>query len=696
MAGGVELATAYVSLVVSGKGISQGVARELSGVEGQASQTGTKAGQKMGGNLSKAFAPGLKKVGDGMRSLRGPALVGLGAFALGAKGAIDAASDLNEEISKGQQIFGKQASAIEAFADTAATSLGQSKQQALAAASTFGIIAQGAGLSGKAATDFSKQFTTLASDLASFNNSTPQEAIDAIGAAMRGEAEPIRRFGVMLDDATLKAQAMKLGLIDNVKQALTPQQKALAASQAIMAQTGKAQGDFARTSQGAANQQRIMAAKTEDLKAKLGQQLLPVYIQLQSALSKTLDWMSRHESTVKKVAIVVVGLAAAVIAVNAAMSVATAVTAAWNGVTAASAAVQRAATAASLGTRIGLAALAVQTAVTSAVTKAAAAAQWLLNAAMSANPITLVVIAIAALVAAFVLAWKNSETFRAIVTGAWNAIKAATVAVFNFIKGFITLVWNGIKAYFTTVFAIYRTIFTTAWNVIKTVVGGAVNGIKAVITRVFSAVRATISTIFNGIKAVIGGIWRGITSIVTGGATAIYNAVKSIPGKIGGLASSFGSVGKKLIDAFVNGLKGAGNLVSDIAGNIWNAVKGLLNNGIDKLNGALEFKISVLGKSVGINPPDIPHLATGGRAYGGTLAVIGEGREPETVMPDSVMGGFLERMTAAAVANSGGSGRTLLVVEDGRAFRAYVQDIADGVVGAAEQHSGQLGRMGSR
>jgi len=58
-----------------------------------------------------------------------------------------------------------------------------------------------------------------------------------------------------------------------------------------------------------------------------------------------------------------------------------------------------------------------------------AAAQWLLNVAMDANPIGLVVLAIAALVAGFVLAWKHSETFRKIVIGAWNGIKAAAMAV---------------------------------------------------------------------------------------------------------------------------------------------------------------------------------------------------------------------------------------------------------------------------
>ncbi|MGE3448691.1 MAG: hypothetical protein AB7H92_14050 [Microbacteriaceae bacterium] len=69
-----------------------------------------------------------------------------------------------------------------------------------------------------------------------------------------------------------------------------------------------------------------------------------------------------------------------------------------------------------------------------AAAKAWAAAQWLLNAAMSANPIMLVVIAIAALVAAFILAWNHSETFRAIVTGAFDAVLGIVQTVWRWVS----------------------------------------------------------------------------------------------------------------------------------------------------------------------------------------------------------------------------------------------------------------------
>lgn len=211
--------------------------------------------------------------------------------------AIKAASDLNEEVSKSRVIFGDAAGAIEEFADSAARTLGQSKTQALAAAAQFGTFGKSAGLTGPALSEFSTRMVTLASDLASFNNATPEETIFAIGAALRGESEPIRRYGVLLNDATLKARAMEMGLYDGVG-ALDQQARVLAAYQEVLAQTGDAQGDFARTSDGLANQQRILEATFTDLKAQLGEAFLPV---AQDVLGWVLDMMPKIEELIPKV-----------------------------------------------------------------------------------------------------------------------------------------------------------------------------------------------------------------------------------------------------------------------------------------------------------------------------------------------------------------------------------------------------------
>jgi hypothetical protein len=196
------------------------------------------------------------------------------AVKIGLEG-VKAASDLNEEIGKAEVIFGDVSDEIMAFAKTADRALGLTQKEAIAASSTFATFGKAAGLTGKDLSKFSKGATTLASDLASFYNTSADEAITAIGAALRGESEPIRRFGVLLNDATLKTKAMEMGLYDG-KGALDVQAKSLAAYEVILDQTTDAQGDFNRTSEGLAAQQKIFDAQLENLKTTMGQSLLPV------------------------------------------------------------------------------------------------------------------------------------------------------------------------------------------------------------------------------------------------------------------------------------------------------------------------------------------------------------------------------------------------------------------------------------
>jgi hypothetical protein len=253
----------------------------------------------------------LKDVGKSA-AVSGKAMaVGLAAGAYAAYKLAGAASDLAETQSKVKQIFGASADALGAWSDEAATAMGQSKQQALDAASTFGIFGKSAGLAGDDLTDFSKRTTELAGDLASFNNTSPEDAITALGAALRGESEPIRRYGVLLDDATLRNRAMQMGLIETTKTALTPQQKVLAAYQEILAQTTTQQGDFARTSDGMANSQRIAAAEFANAKTELGEGLTPAFTGAFKAAAKALGVFNALPGPVRNTALAVVALGAA-------------------------------------------------------------------------------------------------------------------------------------------------------------------------------------------------------------------------------------------------------------------------------------------------------------------------------------------------------------------------------------------------
>lgn len=217
------------------------------------------------------------------------AFVNLGKSAASAiAAAVGEATSLGEETSKSAVIFGNSASEIAKFADGAAA-IGLSRQAALQATGSFGNLFTAMGLGSAQAASYATTLTSLGADLASFNNSTVDEAVQALGAALRGEAEPIRRFGVLLDEATLKQAALSAGLIASTSASLTPAIKAQAAYAAILKQTTKAQGDFARTGSSLANLSRVIQAQTSNIFSSLGSAFEPLFQSIASATTQVLS-----------------------------------------------------------------------------------------------------------------------------------------------------------------------------------------------------------------------------------------------------------------------------------------------------------------------------------------------------------------------------------------------------------------------
>lgn len=251
--------------------------------------------------VEREFAESSKKIGDNLGSsakraqaeFAETAKQAVGAFAIYKGGqflgdSVQAASDLAEAQSKVGVVFGSSSDSVLKFGDNSAKALGQSKRQALEAAGTFGNLFVAVGLAESQSADMSTTLTALASDLASFNNTSIDEALTALRSGLVGETEPLKRFGVNLNEATLKAKAMSLGLADGTG-VLSSSAKAQAAYALILEQTGTAQGDFARTSDQLANTQRISAAEYDNAKTELGEGLLPIMqtgVEVGGALAK--------------------------------------------------------------------------------------------------------------------------------------------------------------------------------------------------------------------------------------------------------------------------------------------------------------------------------------------------------------------------------------------------------------------------
>jgi phage-related protein len=225
----------------------------------------------------------------------GGAMAGIGTVAVAAMAAVGAAlvstiqpaSDLNETISKTQIVFGDSGAEMVEWGKGSATALGMSQNAALGAAATYGNLFRSMGIGVDTSADMSKNLVGLAGDLASFNNMDPTVVLDSLRAGLTGETEPLKKLGININAVTLQEKAMEMGLWDGVG-TLDAAAKAQASYAIMLGQTSLAQGDFARTSDGLANQQRIMTANFENIKATIGTGLLPIIAPLVGGLNDTL------------------------------------------------------------------------------------------------------------------------------------------------------------------------------------------------------------------------------------------------------------------------------------------------------------------------------------------------------------------------------------------------------------------------
>jgi phage-related protein len=182
---------------------------------------------------------------------------------------------------------------------------------------------------------------------------------------------------------------------------------------------------------------------------------------------------------------------------------------------------------------------AVATGAVTVATTAWTVAQWLLNVALDANPIGIIIIAIAAFVGALILAWQHCGTFRAIVIGAWNAIKGATITDFNAVKAIILAVWGAIKTGASAV----RSVVVGAWNGIRSGATAAFGAVRSFVVGVWNGIKNAAVTAFNAVVTFVRGIPKKITNAIGNLGTILYNAgVSIISGLLKGITDKFEAV----------------------------------------------------------------------------------------------------------------------------------------------------------
>ena len=299
------------------------------------------------------------------------------------------------------------------------------------------------------------------------------------------------------------------------------------------------------------------------------------------------------------------------------------------------------------------------TKISAAATAAWTAVQWALNAALLANPIGLVVVAIAALVAGFIIAYKTSDKFRAIVNKAFAWVLKAAKNVFNWLKSN----WPLIVGILTGPMGMVVVMTIRNWDRIKSTVKGAVaavkgfvsnawNAIKGATSSAWSAVRNSVSGVVDRIKTLMRGLVDWISSIARGILADALKRAGNVFDKIAdGARAAYGAV-KSVLSNMVDFIRRIAGSVGSAASHIANALKSPLNAvirawnsiGIPRVSVSIP-SVKVLGKKIGggsfgFGPypfPDIRPLAKGGVVSSPTLAMVGEGPGREIVAPESLL-----------------------------------------------------------
>lgn len=475
----------------------------FSGATRGAEEAGRESGTRFGGAFKAAITGAL-------------AYVGVQQIAGLYKNFVQEAGDLEQSVGAVDAVFKESAAQMHQWAATASTSVGISKNEYNQFASVLGSMLKNAGTPMEQLGDKTNKLITLGADLASMYGGTTADAIEAISAALRGEMDPIERYGISLNDAMLTQEGLRLG-IQKTGGSFDTQQKQLIVQSLLFKQSADAQGNFYREQDTYQHKTQVLAAQWKDLSAQIGERFLP-------AAGMVAEWLSTQglplfDSFATSIANVAdflrntiqwwgpfaigIGVAAAAFgAYNIAV-------AAYNGI---------------------MAAMAVANGVAEATFWGLTAAEW-----AALWPIYAIVAGIAVLVGGLILAYNNIGWFRDLVNTAFTGIQIVAgivwQAILDAVNAFVTwwqtyaqpIIDQGIQAIQFGMMWLWQNVMIPAWQGIQTVIQWAwENIIQPIFTAINDVVTHLLAPVFVWLwQTIITPVWQGIVNVVTWAWTTI-------------------------------------------------------------------------------------------------------------------------------------------------------------------------------
>ena len=236
---------------------------------------------------------GLQNTARNLTFIGGAAAVGLSALAVKS---VKDASQLEQAMGAVDSVFGDAQQTLHDFAATAAQTAGLSRREVLEMGAVVGAQLQGMGFAEDEAAAKTVELEKRAADLAATFGGTTGDAVRSISALLRGERDPIEKYGVSLKQADINAEmaARGLGKLEGQEKKLAEAQVAL---DLLMRITNKTQGQFARESDSAAGAQARLTANLENTRATIGNALLPQVAKLTDRLNDAItDHMPEIEA----------------------------------------------------------------------------------------------------------------------------------------------------------------------------------------------------------------------------------------------------------------------------------------------------------------------------------------------------------------------------------------------------------------
>jgi len=462
--------------------------------------------------------------------------------------------------------MGNMADSARAWSEDLAKSLGLNAYELRKTAGTFDVMLKSMGLSEQAAYDMSTGMSELAYDMASFYNLKPEEAFQKLQAGISGEIEPLKRLGILVNENTIQAYALRTGIIKQ-GETMTEQQKVQARYGAIMEQTSLAQGDLARTLDSPTNKMRVLGERINILKISFGNLLIPVLNKVMGVIEPLIKWLNSLDDRTKTIILVVAGVVAALgpllVILGTFMMLLPGIVAAFSAVS---------------GFLLGPWGIAIAAAIAGVVLliknwdKVRPAIQPVLKSYDAAKKVFEdVQAAIAPVIAKLSALWDavKSQDYTPI----FNAIKSwatSIMDVWGAVWGFLQPIISAIVTFVVEQFGWIITWFTENWPLISQTVATVINFISETISTGLAIIQAIWSAVWPVLSDVILPIWEAIKTVISTTIETIAGIIKAVMQAINGNWSGAWNTIKSIASNLISGMLSA---IGSLLSGLWGIIK---------------------------------------------------------------------------------------------------------------------------